>query len=237
MTQDTDDDEYFLPLEDQRVFGAGIKRKRVPFVPSSETSLHSTSLSAPATPGPFSSSKSGTSVADKYLSIVLSSGKPTDGNTTTPDNDDASKDTPTTTTATTVTCDICNLPLSSKHPHPHESSLAHQLSLPHSHPPSSIDRSRVGYKYLSAYGWDPDSRRGLGAAGQGIRVPLKTRGKNDTVGLGVRVPKGEGRVVKKMERKLGAKEVRRMEEEGKKRGERLREMFYRGEEVVKYLGE
>lgn len=35
---------------------------------------------------------------------------------------------------------------------------------------------------------------------------------------------------------LNAKEVRKREEEGKKKGERLREMFYRNDDVEKYLG-
>lgn len=68
-------------------------------------------------------------------------------------------------------------------------------------------------------------------------MPLKTKAKNDTVGLGVKLREGENKVGKKEVKKLGAKEVRKMEEEGRKKGERLRDMFYREDEVIKYLGE
>ena len=36
--------------------------------------------------------------------------------------------------------------------------------------------------------------------------------------------------------KLDAKQVRRMEEVGRRKGERLREMFYRSDDVERYLG-
>jgi len=38
------------------------------------------------------------------------------------------------------------------------------------------------------------------------------------------------------ERKLNARQVRLKEEDGRKKGRRLREMFYCGEDVVRYLG-
>jgi hypothetical protein len=56
------DDEYEIPLEDQRVFGAGIKRKRVAFVPSTQAAFD-----AAKTGGVPSA---GQSVSDIYLSIV-----------------------------------------------------------------------------------------------------------------------------------------------------------------------
>ena len=62
---DYDDEDYFVPLEDQRVFGAGIKRKRVPFVRAAGD-LHTTAPSAPTSNTPTRS------VADIYSSIVLS---------------------------------------------------------------------------------------------------------------------------------------------------------------------
>lgn len=264
-----DDDEYFLPLEDQRVFGAGIKRKRVPFVGSSTTSNLETinhSISAPATTStsPAPSPSSGASIGSKYLSIVLSSSSssaepyPRSSN-----GNDSEATTSHGQTTPTITCDICNLPLAAPATadtdtdtdtssrdttvtvpaHPHESSLAHQVCLPHSHPPSAIDRRRTGYKYLSSYGWDPDSQRGLGPTGQGIQFPLKTRAKNDTVGLGVKLPadaEGGGRVgknkKKNTEAKLNVKQIRKEEEEKRRKGERLGEMFYRAEDVQRYLG-
>ncbi|PGH02944.1 hypothetical protein AJ79_07481 [Helicocarpus griseus UAMH5409] len=253
MAMTYDDDEYFLPLEDQRVFGAGIKRKRVPFIPASETTITNTTAAAANTPSSKDQS-SGTattlrsqstppSIGDRYLSIVLPSA-PSTGTAETPATTSTSAPTsttstppPSTATSTAPTCQICHLPVTSS-TKPHATSLAHQLCLPHSHPPSAIDRTRPGYKYLSAQGWDPDSRLGLGSQGQGISVPLKPRVKHDTLGLGVRPPKrGEENAGKKKRvEKLNAKQVRKVEEEGKKKGERLREMFYWDGEVEKYLG-
>ncbi|EAS35369.1 G-patch domain-containing protein [Coccidioides immitis RS] len=262
-----DDEDYFLPLEDQRVFGAGIKRKRVPFVPSSETRLATTDghpLSAPATtsstPGPEAAVSEPTppSIGDKYLSIVLSksanpSPSPASTSATTIDaakQADSSPEERLQEDTALVTCDICNLPLSQPPPsssdaqyppHPHESSLVHQASLPHSHPPSAVDRTRRGYKYLASYGWNPDSRTGLGPTGGGIRVPILPQVKHDTAGLGLDVKRMSDAEKKERERqraaaKLNAKQVRNREEEGKKKAERLREMFYGSEDLEKYLG-
>ncbi|PGH26834.1 hypothetical protein AJ80_01414 [Polytolypa hystricis UAMH7299] len=242
-----DDDEYFLPLEDQRVFGAGVRRKRVKFIPSSETHLTSTSTThiysdtPRPTSAPPSSTTSARSVADTYLSIVLgssTSSKP------------SKKDDTASTPPTSEICEICNLPLSttsisssqsspSPREKPHESSLAHQVCLPHSHPPSALDRTRQGFKYLSAQGWDPDSRLGLGAKGQGIREPVKVRIKDDKLGLGLRQEE-KARVEKRRRERaqmLNAKQVRRLEEERRRKGEKLREMFYGGADVEKYLGD
>ncbi|OJD27620.1 hypothetical protein ACJ73_00976 [Blastomyces percursus] len=231
-----DDDEYFLPLEDQRVFGAGIKRKRVAFIPSSETFGNTISSSTSSTPNT-------SSMGDRYLSIVLSSAVDTE---TSKPYRTASAPPSISTTTITPTCEICDLPLSpssssssrkTKYPsNPHEATLAHQVCLPHSHPPSAIDRTRPGFKYLSAQGWDPDSRLGLGPQGKGISVPLKPRIKHDTLGLGIKPPKSVQEKAKTTVEKLNAKQVRKMEAEGKKKGERLREMFYAREDVDKYLG-
>ncbi|KLJ07134.1 hypothetical protein EMPG_17386 [Blastomyces silverae] len=232
-----DDDEYFLPLEDQRVFGAGIKRKRVPFIPSSETFGNTISSSTSNTPNT-------SSIGDRYLSIVLSSAVDTEKSEP---YRTASAPPSISSTTTTRTCEICDLPLSpppssssnrkTKYTsNPHEATLAHQVCLPHSHPPSAVDRTRPGFKYLSAQGWDPDSRLGLGPQGQGISVPLKPRVKHDTLCLGVKPPKpGQEKAKTKVE-KLNAKQVRKLEAEGKKKGERLRAMFYAREDVEKYLG-
>jgi hypothetical protein len=260
-----DEEEYFIPLEDQRVFGAGIKRKRVQFVPAVEPNL-STTTSKP------DKAASSSSVGDTYLSIVLKRSKsepiekntdstldenkkhevtPSDSReraTRTDSSNDKTSPTPETAPETRSSsqslpdsnCEICHLPLrttSNLSPTAHHSSIAHQVCLEHSHPPSHIDRARSGLKYLSSYGWDPDSRRGLGARGEGIRQPLKGKIKNDTVGLGV----SEALLAtkKKGERDpppLNAKEVRKREAEGRKKGERLREMFYRNDDVEKYLG-
>ena len=94
-------------------------------------------------------------------------------------------------------CEICNFPINPQAATAstaianHESTIAHMVCLAHSHPPSHLDRTRQGFKYLSAYGWDPDSRQGLGVTGEGIRAPVKAKMKNDTVGLGVKVKRNK----------------------------------------------
>ncbi|PYH49637.1 putative G-patch domain protein [Aspergillus saccharolyticus JOP 1030-1] len=323
MTDTQDEEDYFLPLEDQRVFGAGIRRKRIPFVRSSEPDLNTTSSalrSSHASAPP--STTSGARIANTYLSLVLSkSTTPTPGppsvssselattatsttNTPPPSLEHSSRpattspypslvphdQNPTPSLNETPICEVCNLPLNvsySKHEEqpqpssppssttpkepyrPHEASLAHQLCLTHSHPPSHLDRTRHGMRYLASYGWDPDSRLGLGAPGrEGIREPVKGKLKVDTVGLGVNhaagvdtdeedLPAnrrrgkradqtasaaaaaskshttggGKGKV-----QKLNAKEVRKGQIDAKKRGERLRELFYQDERILQYLG-
>jgi len=222
MDDQNQDDEYFIPLQDQRVFGAGINRKRIQFVPSS-SQLTSTQTSV---------SKSDT-VGDFYLSLVL------------PKSNEGVEKPPV---ESRTLCEVCNLPIDFESDcneatnettvpdaKPHESSLAHQVCLSHSHPPSHLDRSRKGLQYLESYGWDPDSRKGLGKEGQGIRMPIKTEVKNDTLGIGLK--RRDGGIKRKEEvKKLNAKEVRKMEEEGRKKRERLQEMFYGSDEMEKYLG-
>ncbi|KAE8361648.1 hypothetical protein BDV27DRAFT_147655 [Aspergillus caelatus] len=153
-------------------------------------------------------------------------------------------------------CDVCSLPIDGDESghgavmasdRPHEASLAHQVCLSHSHPPSHLDRTRHGLRYLAAYGWDPDSRLGLGVSGrEGIREPLKGRLKVDTVGLGAEGDdeakesgKGKSRVVERPAKvqKLNAKEVRKGYLDARKRGEKLREQFFQSDDVLKYLGQ
>lgn len=232
------DDEYEIPLQDKRVFGAGIKRKRVKFVPSTAPS---TSL--------LSSKSSGQSVSDLYLKMVL----PGDHQPMSSANPPSEQLNPNTDELP-QTCEICKLPLfstpgasdvpngSTKEPdhtsrlRPHEASLAHQVCLAHSHPPSHLDRNRKGLSYLSAYGWDPDARVGLGASGQGIQYPIKTKPKDDKMGIGVVLPKGGDRRKKEKVVKLDAGKVRKLYEKDQKKAARLREMFYQNDDVTRYLG-
>jgi G-patch domain len=221
------DDEYEIPLQDQRVFGAGLKRKRVHFVPSSI----STAVSSPP-PTPAGTS----SVAERYLNLVLpksSSAEPemTDSLANVPRSNESSSD--------DSSCDICALPIPSRSvlpSKPHEVTLAHQVCLTHSHPPSHINRSRLGLRLLQSSGWDPDSRTGLGANGQGIQFPIKSKVKEDKLGLGLVLPDKNSMVRKAKVEKLDAGGVRKEVERDKRRGERLREMFYRNEDVERYLG-
>lgn len=255
----SEDDEHFLPPEYQRPFSSGIRRKRVQFVRSSD--LDTTTAATP------SSSSSATSIADKYLSIVMKQPAPiTSPNTPTqrepspplrtqsaPPIADAIPPVPVPTSQTTDFCEICNLPMVpatpegpatplDQKPRPHEASLAHQLCLKHSHPPSHLDRTRAGLRYLSTYGWDPDSRLGLGATGrEGIREPIKARVKNNTAGLGIGLDKDGDALPPKPApvkvQKLNAKEARKKIADDKKRAERMRKNFYQNDEVLKYLGE
>ncbi|KAK0751100.1 hypothetical protein B0T18DRAFT_485770 [Schizothecium vesticola] len=112
------------------------------------------------------------------------------------------------------------------------------LCLPHSHPPSALDRSRMGLSYLSTHGWDPDGRRGLGAAQQGIQFPVKAKPKEDKLGVGMAGPKkGAVVVAREKERLLDAGKVRKMVHEEKRRAERIRtQLCGRGGDLERYLG-
>ncbi len=228
-TMAEEDKDYFLPLEDQRVFGAGIKRKRIAFVPSSS---QEPTISAPPTLS--------RSIHDRYLAIVLK--KPIKASTSIDES-------PSTSTEQNAErqqplCPICQLPFSNQATTTttsHESSIAHQVCLTHSHPPSHLDREHVGLKYLSSYGWDPDARLGLGAKGEGIRAPIKAKRKGDTSGLGVDLKDEDGAKVQNKKVKevpivrLNAKQVRQQEAEGKRREANLRDAFY-GRDLEEYLG-
>lgn len=228
------DEENSSPWKQQRVFGAGITRKTIHFVPAAITPTQATQ-SAPST-GPS------ISPGDRYLSIVLKNGTSMEGHKST------STEVPNSETSASqqqilkgAFCDICNLPIDASGSATtaftrHESTIAHMVCLTHSHPPSDLDRSRQGLKYLSSYGWDPDSRQGLGATGEGIRAPIKAKVKNDTVGLGVKLKRNKKPPDAKVER-LDAKQVRRKDMEDRRKRERLQEMFYRNDDVEKYLGD
>ncbi|KAJ5804386.1 uncharacterized protein N7518_000689 [Penicillium psychrosexuale] len=251
----SEDEDYFLPPEQQRPFSSGIRRKRVQFVRSSN--LDTTTAPTP--------SLSGTSIADTYLSIVMGQSAPSTSTHTptqraesppirtqsAPPTSDIFPPPSTVAPAAQEYCDVCQLPLPPQAPadttdqnlRPHEASLAHQICLAHSHPPSHLDRTRTGLRYLSTYGWDPDSRLGLGASGrEGIREPIKPRVKHGTAGLGTGLdqdgdplPPRPAPPVKVQ--KLNSKQARNKAAEDKKRAERLRKAFYQSDEVLQYLGE
>ncbi len=227
-----DDEDYHLPLQDQRVFGAGIKRKRVPFVRAQ---------SQPPTPPPSQTRLQKQTLGDRYLAIVLPQGL--DKGSDIPERAvNAEQDgRPSDEEEEEAVCAVCRLPITTETStalasRAHEASLAHQVCLTHSDPPSHLDRAHVGLRYLSSYGWDPDGRRGLGARGTGIRVPVKGKVKNDTVGLGVK-DVDRGRVQKEARQKIpmSAKQVRKQEAVEKERDRRLREAFY-GRDLEAYLG-
>jgi hypothetical protein len=225
MTTAEEDD--YIPLTDQRVFGAGIKRKRIDFVPASTTESGLPTSSLPSR---------STTVGNHYLSIVLPKAVAQAGG-------QEPQDQP----LKYATCPICKQPLSKPTEkatiNSHESSIAHQVCLEHSHQPSHLDRDHVGVKYLATYGWDVDSRKGLGAREEGIRIPIKVKEKKDTTGLRETVDDEEvvtlkkKHVVKKQEKPvvLNGKELRRKDIEERKRMDRLRQSFY-GPDLEQYLG-
>ena len=228
----TQEDDYFVSPQDQRVFGAGIQRRRVAFVPAARSST-------PAVSGSTSAD-----IGERYMSIVLQDGSEENSRTSKIPSGSALNTRRQHSIYKAPICEICHAEIqdveaSAPGTKSHEASIAHQYCLSHSHPPSHFDRNRKGLKYLSSYGWDPDSRTGLGAAGNGILAPIKVKIKNDTVGLGIeRIGKSEqDRYVANKVQKLDAKRVRQQEQEKRKRGERLRDIFYRDVDIDNYLGQ
>ena len=228
------EDEYAVPLQDQRVFGAGIPKRPVTFVPATASSNTDAPASSPS------------KIKDCYLSIVLQPQSEIDDDRreVSLNSNKISNIASRNDAISDVVCAICNLPIRDvtaspvTRPELHEASIAHQVCLSHSYPPSHLDRTRHGMRYLSSYGWDPDSRLGLGATGDGIRIPLKGKIKNNTLGLGVKSA-GNSKKTEKIPAKplkLNAKQVRKQEQEAKKKREKLQELFYRDVDVERYLG-
>lgn len=228
MASEEEDEQYEdVPLHHKRPFGSGLTRKPIAFVPASDGDLRLADQSAKAKPSQ--------SVGDLYLSMVL------------PKDQQRSKSSPPQDRSNI--CPLCKAPLTENpekgqdgspevaiYPkNAHESSLAHQVCLAHSHPPSALDRSRMGLSYLESHGWDPDSRAGLGTSQQGIKFPLKPKPKDDTLGLGLVFPKDAPKKKEKTQL-LDAGRVRKLAQEEKKKTERLRQHFYSNQDLGKYLG-
>lgn len=208
QTYDDEIETYTVPLREPLYYGAGVKKQGIKFVPASAPSV-TAETSKPV------------NVGSRYLEIVF-------GKKATSDNDQA-------VTTTTSTCDICRLPVNSATAVAHETSLAHQVCLEHIHPPSAIDRMRKGAAYLQDMGWDPDSRKGLGASGDGRLYPIQPKEKVDKAGIGI--PIGPRSAASKIQKKLlNPKELRKLEAEKKKRNQRLHDMFYTDDKVARYLG-
>ena len=221
-TGDEDDDYDTIPLQHQRPFGTGLHRKPIAFV-SASGGGQLKSVDDTATRKPQQN------VADIYLRLVL------------PEDATRSKSAPPTAAEPSPaggTCPVCKLPLntdSGTGTGTHAQSFAHQVCLPHSQPPSALDRTRMGLAILSAHGWDPDARRGLGADQQGIKFPVKAKVKDDNLGIGMHVPKGLP-PPKKKEQLLDAKKVRKMAREETKKAARIRQELFGDGKLEKYLG-
>lgn len=207
-TYDEEIETYTVPLREPLYYGAGVKKQGIKFVPASAPSI-TTETAKPA------------NVGNRYLEIVL--GKK------------ATSDKKQVATTATSTCDICRLPVNSAMAVAHETSLAHQVCLEHIHPPSAIDRTRKGAAYLQDMGWDPDSRLGLGASGDGRLYPIQPKDKVDKAGIGISAA-SKSAVPKKQKELLNPKELRKLEAEKKKRNQKLHDMFYTDERVARYLG-
>ena len=218
-------DEGSIPLTSQAYLSNPAYRKHITFVPAAFAAT--TSPREPA-------SSAVISAADRYLSIVFTS---TEG-TTISEAVVSPKEEISAPKIEAPLCPTCHFPLSSSPPtssfYHHECLLAHQLSLPHSHPPSYLPRSNKGLQYLSSYGWDPDGRQGLGSGGEGIKVPIKAKMKTDTSGLGVRATKVRKEEPKKQ--MLDAGKVRKLVREEKRKKEKLQRELWGKDDVEKYLG-
>lgn len=230
MRRERDDsDDEDIPLHHKRSFGAGLKRKRIEFVRATDADAGNTVKDT---------TKPSTSIADVYASIVL--GSSSKESSATPQGASDEKDGQNEGDADSSTkepeppiCPVCSLPITTSQQQ-HEASLAHQVSLEHSHPPSALDRSRMGLRALESQGWDPDSRLGLGRTGEGARFPIKAARKEDTLGLGATKPQ----VVEVKEKKpqaLSRREMRALAERERRKGERLQAEIYGRVDVEKYL--
>lgn len=229
--QNRDDDDD-IPLHHRKPFSAGLRHRQVKFVPASVGNLSTTVENEPA-------ATSASSVADFYLNIVLPP-KPTGAAAETAE-------------PAAEMCEVCQMPLDDDNlgaatttdagrsggaatASRHATSIAHQVCLAHSHPPSALDRSRMGLAVLQSQGWDPDERKGLGASRQGMQYPLKATPKDDTLGIGVKPPKNLEARRKDKVQKLDAGQARKKAAEDKKRRDRLQQHFYGSSDIEKYLG-
>ena len=116
-------------------------------------------------------------------------------------------------------------------------SIASQLNFQYVKPPSNLDRSRKGFRYLEAQGWDPDKRAGLGVNEEGIAFPIKAVEKKDKAGVGVPQRTSSARNAEPPKvQKMNAKQARRFAQEEKRKHERLQRLFYQDDRIEKYLG-
>lgn len=234
------DEEYEeaedVPLHHMKPFGSGLRRNEIKFVPASNE--ESTVIENE------NSKSSGQNIRDFYLNMVLKKSTISNGETST----EPARETQETDIEV---CEVCKMPITStsstnskshqpnnagKASH-HEASIVHQVCLTHSHPPSALDRNRMGLSVLEAAGWDPDARTGLGATGQGVQFPIKAKAKEDRLGVGVVVPK-DFRVKKQKEKPkmLDAKKVRKMAVDDRKRTDKLQQQIFGKVDLEKYLG-
>lgn len=220
---DADNHHDSVPLHHKRPFGAGLKRSRVEFVraqqPDEDTACR------PSVPA-----------GDLYASVVLGpepASSAADAPSPAASRDDHQQASHGLSSAPPM-CPVCSLPITTTG-REHDASLAHQVSLAHSHPPSALDRKRMGLRALSAQGWDPDSRLGLGREGEGVRFPIQASGKEDTLGIGATMPKTARVDDRKEDRKMSAKEIKERTKREKEKGERLQQEIFGSVNIEQYL--
>ncbi|QPH17996.1 hypothetical protein C2857_002945 [Epichloe festucae Fl1] len=220
---DDDDDDDNIPLHHKKPFGAGLKRKRVEFVRATETD-NGIAASTQASPN--------SAVGDLYASIVLGGDERPKSASAPATRLGTPRAESSTMDAKTSICAVCSLSITTSAKE-HEASVAHQVNMPHAHPPSALDRSRMGLRALESLGWDPDARRGLGRQGEGVRYPIKVKAKDDTLGIGATVAEK----VKQEEppRKLTGKELKAAMARDKQRAERLQAEIYGRVDVESYI--
>ncbi|PNY23206.1 Uncharacterized protein TCAP_06845 [Tolypocladium capitatum] len=218
--EDAGDD---VPLHHKKPFGAGLKRKRVEFVRATAAD-QGMQASVP-------SAERGLLASDLYASVVLGAAKSGPASRTespAAGTEEEPKPEPTI-------CSVCSLPITTS-VRKHEASLAHQVSLEHSHPPSALDRSRMGLRTLQSQGWDPDARRGLGLDGEGVRYPVRTTAKEDNLGIGAVVEEPQKKKeAERPPRQLTAKERKAVAAQERQRAERLQAEMYGSVDVERYL--
>lgn len=227
MSEDEYDEYEDVPLHHKKPFGSGLRRNEIKFVPASTEDTTVT--------GQSSVEPHGQSISDLYLNMVLK--KPKLGERLNEAEQAEAEE----------VCEICKMPLTSisaqgdsavsGRASQHEVSIAHQVCLAHSHPPSALDRNRMGLAVLSSHGWDPDSRTGLGAVGQGAQYPIKAKPKDDKLGVGVVVPRDfHEKKEKERPKLLDAKKVRKMAAEDRKRADKLQQQIFGKVDLERYLG-
>ncbi|KAK3179488.1 hypothetical protein K4F52_009060 [Lecanicillium sp. MT-2017a] len=232
------DDDYAddTPLHHKRAFGSGLKRKKVEFVRAEQPDNSIATINKPQS--------SGSAVGDLYASVVLGSGTPSSDKL--PETAADSEPDATASTAGTAQpaaqeiCAVCSLPITTTI-EKHEASLAHQVSLAHSHPPSALDRKRMGLRALASHGWDPDARIGLGREGEGLRYPIKVTAKEDLLGVGATITekteaeKKKEQEEKEAKRQLTTKERKALAVKERQKAEKLQAEIYGRVDVDKYL--
>ncbi|QIW99662.1 hypothetical protein AMS68_005180 [Peltaster fructicola] len=224
------DDEYEIPLVDQRYFGAGIKRKRIRFVTAQPAQDKESSLSR------------GQLTAEKYLAIVMGPKEKcvdvaqTNESLKSRGKDEHQDIVETNSTPTSVRntlCKTCLTYIDLADPQQHELSREHQRYQSRVRPSYHIDRQSKAFAMLQAQGWDPDEAPGLGPSGEGLTHPIIPSGRPERLGLGANPAEEKA---KPKPAKLDVKQSRELAEQTHREKAKLWGLFNRSEELDKYLG-